>query len=238
MQFAFKRIILSGRVHGVTGGRRRWLAQALALGAGLSWALTRKAQAVEYPVTAAAMREARQAEMAVSYRYIEFGRCAQQEGYRGVAYLFTAFASAELIHAKNFGRVLSRLGGDVAPVAKPRVDAGSTRDNLIAAAEVEATSVDAYYPALLERIRAEGHRDAMEAVRWAWATEKRHREDIRQIQRWSPTFFEQVAKRIDEKTGQYYVCQACGNTVHKVPARTCPVCSGASSHFRLIEPPL
>lgn len=237
MQFAFKRI-LSSRVHAVTGGRRRWLAQAPAIGAGLWWALTRKAQAVEYPVTAAAMREARQAEMAVSYRYIEFGRCAQQEGYRGVAYLFTAFASAELIHAKNFGRVLSRLGGDVAPVAKPRVDAGSTRDNLIAAAEVEATSVDAYYPELLERIRAEGHRDAMEAVRWAWATEKRHREDIRQIQRWSPTFFEQVAKRIDEKTGQYYVCQACGNTVHKVPARTCPVCSGASSHFRLIEPPL
>jgi rubrerythrin len=237
MQFAIQRV-LSLRVHALTGGRRRWLVQALALGAGLWWALTRNVQAGQYPVTAAAMREAHDAEMAVYYRYIEFGRCAQREGYRGVAYLFTAFASAELIHAKNFGRVLSRLGSDVEPVAKPQVDAGRTRDNLIAAAEVEATSVDEYYPELLERIRAEGHRDAMEAVRWAWATEKQHREDIRQIQRWSPTFFEQVAKRIDDKTGQYYVCQACGNTVHKVPARSCPVCNGGSSHFKLIEPPL
>jgi rubrerythrin len=237
MQFAIKRI-LSRRAPAGACGRRRWLVQALALGAGWWWAATPNAHAARYPVTAAAMREAHEAEMTVYYRYIEFGRRALNEGYRGVAYLFRAFASAELIHANNFGRVLSRLGGEVAPVAKPRVDAGSTRDNLIAAAEVEATSVDAYYPKLLEQIRPEGHGDAMEVVRWAWATEKQHREDIRQIQRWSPTFFEQVAKRIDEKTGQYYVCQACGNTVHKVPARTCPVCSGASSHFRLIEPPL
>lgn len=218
-------------------GRRHWLAQALLLGAAPWIAMHGMARATPYPVTAAAMREAEEAEMSVYYRYTEFSRRARQEGYRGLAYLFLAFASAELIHANNFGRVLSRLGVEVAPVAKLPIDAGPTRDNLIAAATVEANSVDEYYPGLLERIEPEGHRDAMEVVRWAWETEKRHREDIRQIRRWSPGFFEQVAKQVDEKTGKYYVCQVCGNTVHEVPAKTCAICGGAASRFRLIDPP-
>ena len=63
------------------------------------------------------------------------------------------------------------------------------------------------------------------------------RDKIRQIQRWSPAFFDQVASEIDRKSGQYFVCQICGNTVNVVPAPRCPVCRNASTHFRRIEPP-
>jgi len=183
------------------------------------------------------MRTAHEDEMRVYYRYTEFARQAQQEGYRGIAYLFVAFASAEMIHATNFGRILARLNAEVPPIARPQVSTGSTLDNLLVAAQAEAQSVDEFYPKLLERIRPEGHQDAMNAVQFAWGTEQRHRDKIRQIQRWSPAFFDQVAKHIDKKTGQYFVCQICGNTVNLVPEGVCPVCKNASSHFRLIEPP-
>ena len=46
-----------------------------------------------------------------------------------------------------------------------------------------------------------------------------------------------VARQIDKKTGQYFVCQICGNTVNRVPNGSCGVCANPSRNFRLIEPP-
>ena len=207
------------------------------VGGALLWlAPQRFARATPYPATIAAMQTAHEAEMHVYYRYTEFSRIATQEGYRGIAYLFTAFAAAELIHAGNFARILARLNVEVPPVPRPVLRAGTTRENLIAAAASEIASIDSLYPGLLERLRAEDHADAMTTVRYAWATEKQHRDKIAQIQRWSPSFFEQVAKHIDAKTGQYFICQLCGCTLNKLPAETCPVCANAAKHFRRIEP--
>ncbi|WP_144289948.1 rubrerythrin family protein [Ideonella sp. A 288] len=217
--------------------RRHWLTHVGAWSLATAGGLPASARAAPYPITAAAMRDAQVAEMGVYYRYTEFGRRAQQEGYRGIAYLFVAFAAAELVHAGNFGRIQARLNVEVAPVPRPEVKAGSTRDNLMVAADGEIRSVDEYYPKLLERVRPEGHADAMAAINFAWATEQRHRDKIRQVQRWSPTFFEQVAKAIDKKTGQYHVCQLCGCTLHLVPADACPVCKEPPRHYRHIEPP-
>ena len=217
--------------------RRAWLARTglLVLAPGLL--RVRQAQAASYPITVAAMREAQVAEMGVYYRYTDFARKAQQDDYRGIAYLFAAFAAAEFVHAGNFGRIQAGLGVEVPPIAKPVFTVGSTRDNLMAAADGEIRSVDDYYPRLLEQIRPEGHADAMASVNYAWETEKRHRDKIRQVQRWSPSFFEQVAKAIDSKTGQYYVCQLCGCTLNQVPAKACPVCKNLPRHYRHIEPP-
>lgn len=217
--------------------RRVWLRAALALAAGLGAGRPPRVRAQGHPATIAALREAHEAEMGVYHRYTDYARKAQQEGYRGIAYLFVAFASAELIHATNFGRILARLNVEVLPIARPSVSVGSTRDNLMAAAAIEVKSVDEHYPRLLQRIQAEGVEDALDAVRYAWATEKQHRDKIGQIQRWSPAFFEQVAKHIDKRTGQYFVCQICGNTVNTVPEPVCPVCRNPSRHFRLIDPP-
>ena len=216
--------------------RRRTLRtlSALALLAGSRWC---RARSHGYPITLAAMRKAQEIEMGVYYRYAEFGRKARQEGYLGIAYLFVAFGSAEFIHAGNFGRILARLNVEVAPIQRPEFKVGSTRENLLVAANGEAHSVEDFYPRLLENITPEGYEDAMTAVRFAWETEKQHRDKIRQIQRWSPAFFDQVASEIDRKSGQYFVCQICGNTVNVVPAPRCPVCRNASTHFRRIDPP-
>lgn len=229
--------MMSARHSIAHAARRRWLAQSAAFALLPWWPSPRGARAASYPVTAEAMREAQRVEMGVYYRYNAFGRQAQQEGYRGIAYLFVAFAAAEFVHAGNFGRIQARLNEEVPALPKPEFKVGSTKDNLLTAATGEIHSVDEFYPKLLERIRPEGHEDAMAAVNYAWATEQRHRDKIGQVRRWSPSFFEQVAKAIDAKTGQYFVCQLCGCTLNKLPADACPVCKNPPRHYRHIEPP-
>ena len=59
----------------------------------------------------------------------------------GIAYLFVAFGSAEFIHASNFGRIFARLNVEVAPIQKPEFKVGSTRENLLVAANTFLGSV-------------------------------------------------------------------------------------------------
>lgn len=217
--------------------RRRWVAQAAAALLLPAWLGRQPAHGASYPITAEAMGDAQRVEMGVYYRYNAFGRQALQEGYKGIAYLFVAFAAAEFVHAGNFGRIQARLNTEVPPLPKPEFKVGTTKDNLITAANGEIHSVDEFYPKLLERIRPEGHQDAMTAVNYAWATEQRHRDKLGQVRKWSPSFFDQVAKSIDAKTGQYFVCQLCGCTLNKLPADACPVCKNPPKHYRHIEPP-
>lgn len=214
---------------------RRRILEALVLLAWLpAW---RNVRAAPYPATIAAMQSARETETDVYYHYTEFGRRAVQEGYRGIAYLFAAFAASEQVHAANFGKILTRLNVELLPIAKPAVTAGTTRENLMRAADSEMSSIEAFYPKLLEQLRPEGHEEAITLVRYAWASEKQHRDKIGQIQRWTGSFFETVARTIDQKTGRYFICQICGSTVNAVPASACPVCKFPPAHYRGIEPP-
>jgi rubrerythrin len=219
------------------GTRRQWLVRSPAwlLAPWLVW--HGRAAARSYPATVAAMKEARDTETSVYYHYAEFGRQARREGYLGIAYLFTAVAAAEMVHATNFARLLARLDADVPPAPKPEVKPGTTRENLLHGAKGEVHSVDHFYPKLLAQITPEGFEDAMAAVRWAWESEKQHRDKMHQILRWSPMFFDKVARTIDEKSGRYFVCQICGATVNTVPAKTCSVCKQPATQYRLIEPP-
>ena len=182
------------------------------------------------------LKAARENETNVYYHYSEFAKRARDEGYRGIAYLFLAFAASERGHASNFGRVLTRLGEELVPLPKPAVSLASTRDNLILAANGEMASIDGFYPGLLAKISGEKHADAIDAVQFAWASEKQHRDKIKQIQRWTPSFFETVARTIDDKTDRYFICQLCGSTVNKVPEGACPVCKNPPAQYRLIEP--
>jgi rubrerythrin len=217
---------------------RRRLVLGVPAGCASAWLVPHTVvRAASYPTTIEAMTAARDTEANVYYHYAEFGRQAQREGYRGVAYLFGAVAASEMVHATNFARVLARLGADVPPAPKPVVKGGTTKENLMRAASGELHSIDSFYPKLLERITPEGFDDAITSVRWAWESEKQHRDKMQQILRWSPSLFETVARTIDKKTGQYFVCQLCGSTTNAIPSSNCPVCAQPSSHYRLIEPP-
>ncbi len=194
------------------------------------------AAAADYPQTLAALAYALQRETNAQRRYADFAGVASQEGYKGIAYMFTAFAASEGVHARNFDGLIVRLGGEPR-VGPTDIKRGTTKQNLIAAVDDEIDSIDQLYPRTLERMKAEGHEEGQRLVTFAWSSERQHRDLIQKIRRYSPMLFEQVAKAIDEKTGIYFVCQACGSTLNKVPTPKCPVCAGACEHYRQIALP-
>jgi rubrerythrin len=201
--------------------RRRQLLNSLVL---LAWLpASRDVSAAPFAATIAAMQSARETESNVYYHYTEFARRAQQEGYRGVAYLFTVFAASEQVHATNFGN-MTRLNVELAPIAKPTVRVSSTRENLIRAADGEMHSIEAFYPKLLEQLKPEGNEDAITLVRYAWSSEQQHRDKIKQIQRWTSTLFETVARTIDETTGRCAHRTSMWLAALKVLDRACPRC--------------
>ena len=203
----------------------------LGLGNRNSWA------ASPYPKTIKFLQIAHKREIAMYRQYVEFGRKAKVEGYRGIAYLCAAFATAELIHAQNFAKILSRLDVEIVPVSKTQMTVSSTRDNLMKAANDEIDDIDSFYPGMINHVNSEGVQDAITFATFAWKSEKQHRDVLMKIQRWAPWFFEKVAKTIDEKTDQYFVCQICGSTMDEIPPGKCPICYFSSEHYRKIEYP-
>jgi rubrerythrin len=189
-----------------------------------------------YPQTLAALGYAVQRETDAHRRYVAFGGVALREQYRGIAYMFAAFAVSEGLHARNFAGLITQLGGE--PVVAPTtIKPGTTKQNLIAAVDDEIDSIDHLYPHTLERVTPEGSAEAARFVRFAWASERQHRDLIQRIRRYSPLLFEKVAKAIDEKTGLYFVCQTCGSTLNRVPAPQCPVCGSPPERYRQVPIP-
>ena len=189
-----------------------------------------------YAQTLSTLRRGVRKEMVAHHSYVKFTRRAETEGYQGIAYLFTTLATSELIHAQNYNALLAALGSPIEPTPALPVEVAETKTNLIAAANAEIRTIDKVYPELLKALDAEKHQDALRDVRYAWESHKQHRDMIKKIRRWSPLFFEKVARRIDEKADQYYVCQICGSTLDYIPKTTCTICGFASSHYRRIDP--
>ncbi len=194
--------------------------------------------APRYPRTLEGLRTARLAELGAYERYVVFSRRASEEAYLGVSYLFTALAASELIHAQNYERVLLALGSFPTDRSTAQVPVSDTRANLIYAAEREVDTIDNKYPALMASMEPEGHPEALRIVHYAWESHKQHRDMIDKIRKYSPTFFGTVARRINEKTDQVFICQICGSTVNRLPDAACPVCGEPASHYRRLDPGL
>jgi rubrerythrin len=217
-------------------GRRVFLRRFGTLLAGIAAGGPALAGTEAYPQTVAALAYAFQRETDAHRRYVEFAAMAQREGYKGIAYMFMAFAASEGVHARNFGGLVARLGGD-ANAAPTAIKRGTTKQNLIAAVDDEIDSIDSLYPRTLERIKAEGHGEASRLVKFAWESERQHRDVIQRIQRYSPLLFEKVSKAIDDKTGLYFVCQTCGSTLNQVPSPNCPICASAPDQYHQVPVP-
>ncbi|HXJ00077.1 MAG TPA: ferritin family protein [Micropepsaceae bacterium] len=191
-----------------------------------------------YLKTREILQRSRDGEVDAYRQYAAFTKQAKADGYPGIAYLFTALATAELIHGQNFEKILARLGVEITPLAEHQIQVGSTQQNLIKAAADEIDSVDTFYPGMLKALRPEGFQDAITMTTYAWETEKQHLDILKSIQRWTPNHFEAVAKKIENETGQYFVCQICGATMIEIPQGKCPICKFSSENLRKIEPPV
>ena len=218
--------------------RRRVLKLALLALVPWRWLVPTRASAAEkaYPETIAALQYVEQRELAAHQHYVEFAGKAKSEGYKGIAYLFSAFAVSEGIHARNFRTILTSLGAN-SDSTTPAVPMSDTKDNLISAANDEIDTIDNLYPETLKRLAPEGNPEAIRYVRYALASEKQHREMIQKVQRYTESFFDKVVKAIDEVTSHYFVCRVCGSTLKKIPPDVCPICKSPSSSYEKIDPP-
>lgn len=190
-----------------------------------------------YPQTIDLLQRSRSAELEAYRRYTAFSKKAKADHYPGIAYLFFALATAEFIHKQNFEKVLARLGVEIAPLAESQIIVESTQKNLIKAASNELNDVKVFYPEKLKDLKPEGFQDAITITTWAWETEKEHLDILEPILKWTPDYFEQVATKIENSTGQYFVCQICGSTAVKIPPERCPICKFPSENYRRIEAP-
>lgn len=189
-----------------------------------------------YRATVAALRGASLVELQAHRRYFLFSERAISDEYPGIAYLFAALSTSELIHAQSYERVLFQLGLHKVEGPESTIPVQETKANLIYAVAREINTVDNFYPEILKEVKREKYADALAVVEYAWASHKQHRDMIAKIQRYSENHFEKVARRIDEKTARIFICQFCGSTLNHLPDETCPVCEYPAAHYRLIDP--
>jgi rubrerythrin len=185
---------------------------------------------VAYPRTIAALQERYADEIQAQQKYGAYAKHALQEGYPNIAHLFRALAASEAVHARNFALLLKELGA-TPQLPEIHFEVSSTRRHLKQTTDVEAAEIDTEYPAILERIRPEGHQGAIEKITWAWLAEKQHRELILDIRKAATIFFGLLVNRIEGEPSRYYVCQICGSTLTEPPPADCPICEHSAEHY-------
>lgn len=183
-----------------------------------------------YSATISALQERYADEIQAHSRYGLYAQRAQREGYPNIAHLFRSLAASEAVHASNFSRILKQLGVTAAAVT-PKPAISTTRENLQYATRVEAAEIDNEYPAILEKLAAEHHAEAIENITYAWESEKQHRDLIIKIQDAATDWFGFLVDHIESEHSRYYVCHVCGSTLTEIPQQQCPVCSNPSEHY-------
>lgn len=159
-------------------------------------------------------------------KYLEYAKKADEEGYRKVASLFRAAASAEKIHLTNHARVIKSMGGTPkADVQPPTVK--STRENLVDAVKGESYEQSTMYPGFIAQAKQENNPDAIRTFTYAVAAEGEH----------AKLYKKALADLAGWKTSKtdFYVCPTCGYTLEKKPAFVlCPVCSTPAALYRKV----
>ncbi len=164
-------------------------------------------------------------EMNAKELYLAFAKQADLEGYPGVASLFRAVARAEEVHAQRHVEALTMLGGQARAILnKPAV--GLTADNLKLAIDTETWDAQRFYPAVLERARAEKHVRAVRSTTFALGCEREH---LR--------LFTEALASLDQRAPKrtFHVCTFCGRLAEATGPRKCPNCFTGAGKFATVS---
>lgn len=189
-----------------------------------------------YPITMAVLKVAYEEEMTAHENYVGYSKKAIEEKFPNIAYLFTAFAISEKIHAENYKRILASMNTEL---AEPEfgVLVSDTKTNLIKATKGEIKKIKKTYPDFLAKLKKESHDQAVINCKYSWKSHKQHRRKIGEIRKFSEYFFGHVAKRIEGLKLDFHVCEICGATIDQAPKTPCEVCSMPNSHYHEVIRP-
>jgi len=191
----------------------------------------------EFPVTKAVLKTAYITERAAYENYVRFSLKAVEEQYLNIAYLFTAFATSEKVHADNYKRILANMS--TGP-EKPEFDVLilDTKANLIKATEGELKKIKKTYPDFLAKLKTESHDQAVINCMYSWKSHQQHKRKIGEIRRYSKYFFGHVAQKIEGLKLDFHVCEICGSTIDEAPRTPCDICNMPDTHYAKVNRPV
>jgi rubrerythrin len=143
-------------------------------------------------------------------KYLAFAEKAASENLPNVARIFKANAYAEQIHATNYLKTLSGIGG--------------TKENLAAAAGGENFEAEEMYPAYIAVAKAQGEKTAEMFLNAALQAEIVHRGVYQAASK-------AVASGKDAAAKPIHVCSMCGFTMEGDAPDYCPVCGAPRDKF-------
>ncbi|MBN2684085.1 MAG: rubrerythrin family protein [Pontiellaceae bacterium] len=162
-------------------------------------------------------------------RYTYFASVAKKEGLVQIADIFAETADQEKEHAKRFFKFLE--GGELEITATfPAGVAGTTAENLEAAANGEHEEWTDMYPVFAEKAREEG----FSAIATVWEkisiAEKQHEKRYRDL------LNNLNAGKVFKKDGKVvWRCRNCGyiHEAEEAP-NMCPACAHPQAHFEVL----
>ncbi len=166
-------------------------------------------------------------------RYTYFASVAKKEGYEQISAIFTETADNEKEHAKIFFKHLEKSEGTPVEITAsyPAGKIGTTKENLLAAANGEKEEWSALYPDFEKVARKEGFKEIAESFKEIGKVEehheKRYRKLLKNIEEGKVFKKDKVVK---------WKCRNCGY-VHegKEAPEICLACKHPQAYYELLE---
>jgi rubrerythrin len=166
-------------------------------------------------------------------RYTYFSSVAKSEGYEQISAIFIETADNEKEHAKIFFKHLEKSGGIPVEITAsyPAGKIGTTKENLLAAANGEKEEWTALYPNFEKIARKEGFKDVAESFKEITEVETQHEKRYRKLLK---NIEENKVFKKDKVVR--WKCRNCGY-VHEGPEAPdqCPACKHPKSYYELME---
>lgn len=161
-------------------------------------------------------------------RYTYYAKVARNEGYKQIEWLFTETAENEREHAKVFFKHLE--GGEVEITASyPAGKIGTTKENLLAAAEGEKMEWGTLYPDFAEVAEQEGFPQVAESFRNIAKVEAYHERRYRKLLETMEN-----GKVFKKDQPIKWKCRNCGYVHEGTEAPdVCPACKHGQKYFEV-----
>jgi rubrerythrin len=166
-------------------------------------------------------------------RYTYFASVAKKEGYEQISFIFTETAENEKEHAKIFFKHLEKSEGLPVEITAsyPAGKIGTTKENLLAAANGEKEEWGKLYPEFEKVARKEGFKEIADSFKEIGEVEEQHEKRYRKL-----------LKNVEEKKVfkkdkvVRWKCRNCGY-VHegKEAPDECPACKHPKAYYELLE---
>jgi rubrerythrin len=170
------------------------------------------------------LRSAYAGESQAHMRYALYAKRAKAEGFPNVARLFTAVASAEIVHAGNHYRNIATKG-DAVTVSKAIFGTRNTSDDLQAGIDGETFEINEMYPAYKKVAEFQGEKGAEISFSWALEAEKIHVSLYKRAK-------QAVDPGKDVDLGPVQICTVCGYTAEGEAPDRCPICNALKDKFK------